>query len=66
MTRSEIGGVTSKEIASDYGLTVETVKLRLHRGRAKLKEKLEGGCSFDRDEDDILVCDLKVGPDHSE
>ena len=50
----------------NFGLTVETVKLRLHRGRAKLKEKLEGGCSFDRDEDDILVCDLKVGPDHSE
>ena len=45
---------------------METIKIRLHRGRAKLKEKLEAGCHFDRDEDDILVCDPKSDPDHSE
>jgi hypothetical protein len=37
----------------------------LHRGRAKLKEKLEIGCSFDRDDEDILVCDPKADPDKS-
>jgi RNA polymerase sigma-70 factor (ECF subfamily) len=66
LTLSEIGGLTNKEIAEALGLTMETVKIRLHRGRAKLKEKLEAGCHFDRDEDDILVCDPKSDPDHSE
>jgi RNA polymerase sigma-70 factor (ECF subfamily) len=66
VTLSEIGGLTNKEIAETLGLTVETVKIRLHRGRAKLKEKLEAGCNFDRDEKDILVCDPKADPDHSD
>ena len=66
VTLSEIGGLTNKEISEVLGLTMETVKIRLHRGRAKLKEKLEAGCSFDRDEEDILVCDPKADPDHSE
>lgn len=66
VTLSEIGGLTNKEIAEALGLTLETVKIRLHRGRAKLKEKLEGGCNFDRDEEDILVCDPKAAPDPSD
>ncbi|MGA7105113.1 MAG: sigma-70 family RNA polymerase sigma factor [Candidatus Deferrimicrobiaceae bacterium] len=66
VTLSEIGGLTNKEIAEALGLTVETVKIRLHRGRAKLKGKLEAECSFDRDEEDVLVCDPKADPDHSE
>jgi RNA polymerase sigma-70 factor (ECF subfamily) len=63
---SEIGGLTNKEIAETLGLTMETVKIRLHRGRAKLKEKLEAGCNFERDEEDILVCDPKADQDHSD
>jgi len=66
VTLSKIGGLTNKEIAEILELTVDTVKIRLHRGRAKLKEKLEAGCSFDRDEENILVCDPKADPDHSE
>ncbi len=66
VTLSEIGGLTNKEIAETLGLTMETVKIRLHRGRAKLKDKLEAGCKFERDEEDILVCDPKADPDHSE
>lgn len=62
---SEIEGLTNQEIADVLGLTLETVKIRLHRGRAKLKEKLETGCRFDRDEEDILVCDPKPDPDRS-
>jgi len=64
VTLSEIGELTDKEIAEALGLTVENVKIRLHRGRAKLKEMLEAGCDFDRNEEDILVCDPKAGPDH--
>jgi RNA polymerase sigma-70 factor (ECF subfamily) len=66
VTLSEIGGLTNKEIAEALGLSMETVKIRLHRGRAKLKEKLESGCNFERDEEDILVCDPKLDPDPSE
>jgi hypothetical protein len=43
-------------------LTLDAVKIRLHRGRVKLKEKLETGCHIDRDEEDILVCDPKADP----
>ena len=62
---SGIEGLTNQEIADVLGLTLETVKIRLHRGRGKLKEKLETGCRFDRDEEDILVCDPKADPDRS-
>lgn len=62
---SEIEELTNPEIAEILGLTIETVKIRLHRGRAKLKGKLETGCDFDRDEEDILVCDRKTDPGHS-
>lgn len=62
---SEVEELTNPEIAEVLGLTIETVKVRLHRGRAKLKEKLETGCDFDRNEEDILVCDRKTDPGHS-
>lgn len=65
VTLSEVEELTNPEIAEVLGLTIETVKIRLHRGRAKLKEKLETGCDFDRDEEDILVCDRKTDPGHS-
>jgi RNA polymerase sigma-70 factor (ECF subfamily) len=66
VTLSEIEELTNQEIAEVLGLSLETVKIRLHRGRAKLREKLEAGCAFDRDEEDILVCDPKTEPDSSE
>jgi RNA polymerase sigma-70 factor (ECF subfamily) len=65
VTLSEIEGFTNQEIAEVLGMTLDAVKIRLHRGRAKLKEKLATGCRFDRDEEDILVCDPKVDPDRS-
>jgi len=66
VTLSEIEEFTNQEIAEVLGLSLETVKIRLHRGRAKLREKLEAGCAFDRDEENILVCDPKTEPDHPE
>lgn len=65
VTLSEIEGLTNQEIAEVLGLTLDAVKIRLHRGRAKLKEKLEKGCRFDRDEEDILVCDPKADLDRT-
>jgi RNA polymerase sigma-70 factor (ECF subfamily) len=63
---SDIEEMNNQEIADILGLTLETVKIRLYRGRAKLKEMLATGCSFDRDEEDLLVCDPKTNPEHSE
>jgi RNA polymerase sigma-70 factor (ECF subfamily) len=62
---SDIEGLTNREIAEVLEMTLDTVKIRLHRGREKLKEKLRNGCSFDRDEDDVLVCDPKADPDRT-
>lgn len=62
---SDIEGLTNQEIAEVLDVTLDTVKVRLHRGRAKLQEKLRIGCNFDRDEDNILVCDPKTGSDRS-
>ena len=62
---SDVEELTNPEIAEVLGLTIETVKIRLHRGRAKLREKLETGCDFDRDEEDVLVCDRKTDPNRS-
>jgi RNA polymerase sigma-70 factor (ECF subfamily) len=62
---SDIEGLTNQEIAEVLDVTLYTVKVRLHRGRAKLKEILRNGCSFDRDEDNILVCDPNADRDRT-
>ena len=45
-----------QEIADILGITVENVKVRLHRARKKLKDILEEACTFERDERNVLVC----------
>lgn len=59
MMLSDLEGFTNEEIAAILGLTVGTVKIRLHRGREKLRKDLQAGCSFDRDEGGALGCDPK-------
>jgi RNA polymerase sigma-70 factor (ECF subfamily) len=56
---SEREGFKNREIAEILRVTLDTVKIRLHRGRRKLKQSLEGGCDFYRDEHDELACDRK-------
>lgn len=56
---SETEGMKNSEIAEVLGISVETVKIRLHRARARLKEFLEAGCSFYRDPANTLLCDIK-------
>jgi RNA polymerase sigma-70 factor (ECF subfamily) len=56
---SELEGLQNQEIAEILGLTLDTVKIRLHRARGKLKKELETHCNFYRDERNELACDLK-------
>lgn len=56
---SELEGFKNAEIASILGVSLETVKIRLHRARARLREDLKQGCSFYSDERSSLACDRK-------
>jgi RNA polymerase sigma-70 factor (ECF subfamily) len=54
---ADIMDFSQQEIADILGLTVENVKVRLHRARKKLKAILEEACSFEVDERNVLVCE---------
>ncbi len=56
---SEIEGFKNKEIAEILQVSLETVKTRLHRARARLRQELDDGCIFYRNEHNILACDRK-------
>ncbi len=56
---SELEELKNKEIAEILHLTLDTVKIRLHRARAQLRKKLQSNCSFYRNEQNELSCDLK-------
>ena len=57
----DVLGFTLKEIADILELSVENVKIRLHRARKKLKSILSQKCSFEKDERNVLVCEPKNG-----
>lgn len=59
MVLSELEGFKNDEIATILGLNLDTVKIRLHRAREKLRKDLGLGCSFQRDEEGELACDRK-------
>ena len=56
---SELEGLKNQEIAEVLGVTLQTVKIRLHRGRALLKKELSTACVFYRDERNEFACDRK-------
>lgn len=53
---SDVSEFNQKEIAEILGITVENVKIRLHRARKKLKALLEEHCVFEVDERNVLTC----------
>ena len=57
----DVLGFTLKEIAGILELSVENVKIRLHRARKKFKSILSQKCSFEKDERNVLVCEPKNG-----
>jgi RNA polymerase sigma-70 factor, ECF subfamily len=50
-------GLSNPEIAELLGCSLATAKIRVHRGRARLRETLATACSFEVDERGVLVCD---------
>lgn len=55
----DMQGLSNPEIAEMLGCSLATVKIRLHRARARLRAKLAKGCDFSQDERGVLVCDPK-------
>jgi len=56
---SDFEELTNPQIAQILGLSVETVKIRLHRARVRLRSVMECGCTFYRDAASGLMCDRK-------
>ena len=59
MVLSELQGFKNSEIAEILGIGLNTVKIRLHRARERLRKELETGCNFYRDERNEFACDRK-------
>ena len=56
---SELEELGNREIAEILQVSLDTVKIRLHRARKQLKKELENICCFYHDERNVLSCDLK-------
>jgi RNA polymerase sigma-70 factor (ECF subfamily) len=56
---SELEGFKNREIAAILEISLENVKVRLHRAKASLKKELDDGCDFYHTEEGTLACDRK-------
>lgn len=56
---SEIRDLKNRQIAEILGISLDAVKIRLHRARVRLKAEFEAGCDFYHDKDGKLACDRK-------
>ena len=56
---SEYEGIKNNEIAEILGVTLDTVKIRLHRAKEKLKETLKANCDSDWIEGNEFIPELK-------
>lgn len=56
---SDVEGFKNPEIAEILKISLDSVKIRLHRARGKLKESLGRHCCFYLDERGELACDRK-------
>ncbi len=59
MILHDLQGHTNPEIAQMLGVSLQNVKIRLHRARAHLRAELSWGCDFSRDERGVFVCEPK-------
>jgi len=56
---SDLEGFASQEIAQILGISLDNVKIRLHRGRSRLKKALQEGCEFYYTRENTFACDRK-------
>jgi len=56
---SDYEELSNQEIAETLGISLDTVKVRLHRGRTHLRKSMECNCSFYHDERNEIMCDRK-------
>lgn len=56
---SELEGLANKEIADILEISLDNVKIRLYRARAKLRIALKDGCDFYHNEQNVFACDQK-------
>lgn len=52
--------VTNREIAQMLGISLDAVKIRLHRARGKLQGALSTHCDLSLDERGVLVCEPRA------
>ncbi|HML35114.1 MULTISPECIES: RNA polymerase sigma factor [Sporomusa] len=62
---SEIEGLKDSEIAAILGVSINTVKIRLHRAKNNLRKLLLANCNFYRTDCNELACEQK-GPSSSQ
>jgi RNA polymerase sigma-70 factor, ECF subfamily len=55
----DLEGLTAQQIAEICTCSLATSKIRIHRGRNRLKEALQQQCEFYRDDDNVFRCDRK-------
>jgi len=61
---SEFEGLKNKEIAEVLELSLDVVKIRLHRAKQKLKEDFSKNCNFYRNDRNVLACEQKAPLKH--
>lgn len=55
----DLEGLTAEQTAEICDCSLATVKIRIHRARARLRKALQQQCEFYRDADSVLRCDRK-------
>jgi RNA polymerase sigma-70 factor (ECF subfamily) len=56
----EFEELSNGEVAAILDLSLDTVKIRLHRARTALRKAMESHCNFYHDERSELMCDRKA------
>lgn len=55
----DLEGLTGQQVAEVCDCSLATAKIRIHRGRQRLREALQRECDFYRDADDVFRCEPK-------
>jgi RNA polymerase sigma-70 factor (ECF subfamily) len=56
---SDLEELTNAEIAGVLSISLDAVKIRIHRARTRLRKEMEKKCVFYRDDRNELACDRK-------